>query len=211
VLVATDRPSPNGRNFRGDEARQGTSTIGRPHLLSLFINTPTQPLVCVFQQLQSYFRKDRHLHTAFSIPPQPQVKKRRPPSYPPRKPKLHFQSDDPFRMAQDMHGHSWRSRVAAHLAPVKEYLPHHGHLHIHHHHHHHHHNPPTQTECVDGDAKKHSWSHLAGRMFARRSYSDSDATTSTERVVLLPGWASRRYRAGPGLSNRTGASCRFLF
>jgi|SRR6266850_2550864 len=109
-------------------------------------------------------------------------------------------------MAQDMHGHSWRSRVAAHLAPVKEYLPHHGHLHIHHHH-----NPPTETGYVDGDAKKHSWSHLASRMFARRSYSDPDATTSTERVVLLPGWASRRYRAGPELSSRTGASCRFLF
>jgi hypothetical protein len=109
-----------------------------------------------------------------------------------------------------MHGHSWRSRVAAHLAPVKEYLPNQGHFHIHHHHHHHH-NPPTETGCADGDAKKHTWSHLASRMFARRSYTDPDAMTSTERVVLLPGWASRRYRAGPELSSRTGASCRFLF
>ena len=107
-------------------------------------------------------------------------------------------------MAQDMHAHSWRSRVAAHLAPMKEYLPHHQHQHLHPNHH----SLTTEAGCVDGDAKKHSWSQFASRMFAKRSLSDPDSLTSIgmERIVLLPGWASRRYRDGPELPNRTGTT-----
>src|SRR5712691_11358019 len=115
-------------------------------------------------------------------------------------------------MAQDMHAHSWRSRVAAHLAPMKEYLPY-QHQHRHLHPHPNHHNLTTETSHVDGEAKKHSWSHFASRMFAKRSFNDSDALTSTgtERIVLLPGWASRRYRDGPELPSRAGTSHLFLF
>ncbi|KAI9508173.1 hypothetical protein F5148DRAFT_1284339 [Russula earlei] len=109
-------------------------------------------------------------------------------------------------MAHDMRGHL-RAFAAARFAPIKDYL---GHLDtstvsVHHHHHReHHHHPTTEIGHVDGDAKKHSWSHLTNR-FSRRSYSDPEAVTSLERIVLLPGWASRRYRAGSELSSRAGA------
>lgn len=92
---------------------------------------------------------------------------------------------------------------------MKEYLPHHHNLHLHPNHH----NLTTEAGYVDGDAKKHSWSQFASRMFAKRSFSDPDALTSTgtERIVLLPGWASRRYREGPELPCRAGTSQLFLF
>jgi hypothetical protein len=117
-----------------------------------------------------------------------------------------------FPMAQDMHAHSWRSRVAAHLAPMKEYLPYHQHHH-HLHPHPNHHNLATEASYVDGEARKPSWSQFASRMFAKRSFGDPDVLTSsgTERIVLLPGWASRRYRDGPALPGRAGTSHFFLF
>ena len=112
-----------------------------------------------------------------------------------------------------MHAHSWRSRVAAHLAPVKEYLPYHQHHQHHIHPHPNHLNLTTETSYVDGEAKKPSWSQFASRMFAKRSFSDSDvlSSTGTERIVLLPGWASRRYRDGPALPSRAGTPYFLLF
>jgi hypothetical protein len=111
-------------------------------------------------------------------------------------------------MAQEMRGHSFRSFAAAHFAPIKDYLVHRDPLSTHHHHHHHH--VSTEVGYAEGDARKHSRIHFSGHR-TKRSYSDSDAATSNERVVLLPGWVSRRYRAGPELSNRAGASPRLLF
>lgn len=116
-------------------------------------------------------------------------------------------------MAQEMRGHSsFRSLAATYLAPIKDYLPHRDH-HSSPYHHHHHHHLISEIAHVDGDAKKHSWTHFSSHRFSKRSYSDSDtAVTSTERIVLLPGWASRRYHAEPGLSNRaSGTSQHFLF
>jgi phosphatidate phosphatase APP1 len=84
-------------------------------------------------------------------------------------------------MAQDMRGRSWRS-LTARLNPIKEYLR------------------PTPSDAPsaengypDGTTKRPSWSQrLAGR-----SNSDSDDVVTTERVVLLPGWASKRYHKLP--------------
>lgn len=102
-------------------------------------------------------------------------------------------------MAQDMRGSSWRSLASAHLAPIKDYLTHHG--------------PspqPLRRKTAPADigindgSKKYSWTQLAGQRLARRSNSDSDALASAEKIVLLPGWASRKYRAGLESSDRAG-------
>ncbi|KAI9464529.1 hypothetical protein BJY52DRAFT_824562 [Lactarius psammicola] len=97
-------------------------------------------------------------------------------------------------MAQDMRGRSWRSLAgvaAARLAPIKDYLvqrdprPTRG-------------DPlPNQNGFPDGATKRPSWT----QRLARRSNSDSDDVATTEKVVLLPGWASRRYHPQVGPSN----------
>jgi hypothetical protein len=96
-------------------------------------------------------------------------------------------------MAQDMRGRSWRSLAAARLAPIKDYLAQRDLR------------PPRSDSLSaenvypnDGAPKRPSWS----QRWTGRSNSDADDVVTTERVVLLPGWASKRYRPPP---NRTGA------
>ena len=100
--------------------------------------------------------------------------------------------------------HSWRSFASTHLTPIKDYL---ANLSDHqtpfHHDHFRYHN--GEIGCDNGGAKKQtSWSPFSSRRFTNRSYGEPDGVTGAERIVLLPGWASRRYRAGSELSNRTG-------
>ncbi|KAI0255750.1 hypothetical protein BJV78DRAFT_1358435 [Lactifluus subvellereus] len=102
-------------------------------------------------------------------------------------------------MAHDMRGSSWKSLASTHLAPIKDYLTHRG--------------PqplrretvPPEIGCISGGPKKHSWTQFAGQRLVRRSNSDSDVMASAEKIVLLPGWASRRYRAALESSDRAGA------
>jgi hypothetical protein len=179
----------------------------------------------MFHHLQVYLRKDRDLPLRFSKSPSTLAQSKlrlaadetKTPGYPTPLIRIDPRPDNSSPMTQ---GHSWRSFAAAHLAPIKGYLGHRGDdhqatpQHHQHHYHHHHllHNPLTSEDGYDdGEAKKHSWTPFASRKLAKRSYSDSDGVTSTERIVLLPGWASRRYRAGMELSNRTGTSHRFLY
>jgi hypothetical protein len=78
---------------------------------------------------------------------------------------------------------------------------------FHHHHHRDHHfrYHTSEISCDDSDTKKQtSWNPFSSRRFANRSCSEPEGVTGTERIVLLPGWASKRYRAGSELSNRTG-------
>lgn len=171
----------------------------------------------MLHHLQVYLRKDRDIHIRCSKSPstlaQSDSRKLRletgdkttTPTHPsPKSIRTGPQPDNPSPMAQDMRGHSWRSRAAAHLTPIKDYIAHRGsdpqatHYHSHHFFHHH---LPSENGYDNGDAKKSSW-----RRSAKRSFSDSDGVMSTEKIVLLPGWASRRYRAGPELSNRTGTA-----
>lgn len=96
-------------------------------------------------------------------------------------------------MAQDMRGRSWRSLAAARLAPIKDYLVQRD-------------LRPTRSDTteigyLDGAAKRPSWS----QRLSKRSNSDSDDVATAERVVLLPGWASKRYGSQVGASNRAGA------
>jgi hypothetical protein len=95
-------------------------------------------------------------------------------------------------MAEDMRGRSWRSLAAARLAPLKDYLVQRD-------------LRPTRSDSLsteigypDGAPKRPSWS----QRLTKRSNSDSDDVATTERVVLLPGWASKRYHPP---SNRAGA------
>lgn len=172
----------------------------------------------MFHNLQVYLRKDRELHIRFSKSPSTLAQsdsrrlrletgdKTTTPNHPaPTLIQTGPQPDNPSPMAQDIRGHSWRSFAAAHLAPIKDYIAHRSSdpqtTHYHPHHHFFHHHLPNENGYDNGDAKKSSW-----RSTAKRSYSDSDGVTSTEKIVLLPGWASRRYRAGPELSNRTGTA-----
>ena len=197
--------------------------IERPHLV---IYRPSPPAVGMFHHLQVYLRKDREFpDIRFSISPstlaQGVCRKLRLASdktTTPGHPAVPLIRIDPCQgssspaslMAQPQH--SWRSFATSHLAPIKDYLAPRGDpqapLYNHHHHHHHHHffhrTPTSEVAYDDSDAKKHSWSHFASRRFVKRSFSDPEGVTGTERIVLLPGWASRRYRAGPELSNRTG-------
>jgi hypothetical protein len=90
-------------------------------------------------------------------------------------------------MAQDTHGRSWRTFAAARLAPIKDYLqrdrdprPTRD-------------TPSAENGYPDGPPKRPSWS----QRLARRSNSDSDDVPTMERVVLLPGWASKRYHKLP--------------
>jgi hypothetical protein len=174
----------------------------------------------MFHHLQVYLRKDRDIPLCLSKSPstlaQGDSRKLRfatdettTPGYPTPLIRIDPRTDNSSPMAQDMRGHSWRSFAAAHLAPIKDYLvaPRGDHQATPQDHHHSFHHPLTsEIGCDDGEAKKQSWTQFASRKFARRSYSDPDGVTSTERIVLLPGWASRRYHAGPELSNRTGTS-----
>ena len=108
-------------------------------------------------------------------------------------------------MARDMLGHL-RTSAAAKVAHIKEHLAHHDLYPTHH-------RASAELAHADGDSKKHSsWSHFTSGRFMKRSYSDSDAVASKEKIVLLPGWVSRKYHGGPELSNRAGNSPRhFLF
>ena len=198
--------------------------IERPHLI---IYRPSPPAVGMFHHLQVYLRKDREFpDIRFSISPSTLAQgvcrklrlasdKTTTPGHP-AAPLIRIEpwtdnSSPASPMAQPQH--SWRSFASTHLAPIKDYLaprgdpqaPHHHHSHHHHHHHHlFHRHLSSEVGYEDGDAKKHSWSHFASRRFVKRSFSDPEGVTGTERIVLLPGWASRRYHAGPELSNRTG-------
>ncbi len=97
-----------------------------------------------------------------------------------------------------MRGRSWRSlagSAVARLAPLKDYIvqrdlrPTRSDL------------LPTESGYPDGTAKKPSWS----QRLAKRSNSDPDEVASTEKVVLLPGWASKTYRTQIEPSNHAGA------
>ena len=87
-------------------------------------------------------------------------------------------------MAHDMRQYSWRSLAATRLAPIKDYLAQRG-------------PQPLRLDPVPTEirSKKQSWSQFASQRLARRSSGDSDAAVGVEKIVLLPGWASRRYRA----------------
>ncbi|KAH9072237.1 hypothetical protein EDB83DRAFT_2517012 [Lactarius deliciosus] len=87
-------------------------------------------------------------------------------------------------MAQDMRGRSWRSFAAARLAPIKDYLVQQRDVRLTRS------DPlPNENGFLDGATKKPSWT----QRLAKRSNSDPDDVATTEKVVLLPGWASRRY------------------
>ena len=171
-------------------------------------------MVCMFHHLQVYLRQDRELRLHFFKPP---------PSIAPSDPRkirlrdttnetttttnysapsirIDPQPDNSSPMTQ----HSWRSLASSHLAPIKDYLAnlsdHQTPFHQHHFRYH-----DSEIGCDGNDAKKQtSWTPFISRRFANRSYSEPDGVTGAERIVLLPGWASRRYRAGSELSNRTG-------
>lgn len=174
----------------------------------------------MFHHLQVYLRQDRDLPFHFFKPssiltPSDSRKIRlrdttnettTTPSYSAPLIRIDPQPDNSSPMTQ----HSWRSFASTHLAPIKDYLAqfsdqqtpfHHNHLRY----------QNGEIGCDDGDAKKQtSWTPFSSRRFVNRFYSEPDGVTGTERIVLLPGWASRRYRAGSELSNRTGTSSRPL-
>ncbi|KAH9066574.1 hypothetical protein EDB87DRAFT_437645 [Lactarius vividus] len=87
-------------------------------------------------------------------------------------------------MAQDMRGRSWRTFAAARLAPIKDYLVQQRDLRLTRS------DPlPNENGFPDGATKRPSWT----QRLAKRTNSDSDDVATTEKVVLLPGWASKRY------------------
>jgi len=111
-----------------------------------------------------------------------------------------------FLMAQDMRGRSWRSLAgvaAARLAPIKDYLAAQRDLRLTRS------DPlPTENGFPDGATKRLSWT----QRLSKRTNSDSDDVATTERVVLLPGWASKRYHPQIELSNkRAGAHDCLMF
>jgi hypothetical protein len=167
----------------------------------------------MFHHLQVYLRQDRDLRLNFFKPPSSlapsdsrkirlrdttnETATTRSCSTPSTR--IDPQPDNSSPMTQN----SWRSFASTHLAPIKDYLvnlsdnqtP------FHQHHFRYHYSEIGD----DGDARKQSgWSPFSSRRFANRSYTEPDGMTGAEKIVLLPGWASRRYRAGSELSNRTG-------
>jgi hypothetical protein len=168
----------------------------------------------MFHHLQVYLRQDRDLPLHFFKPPPSlapsdsrKIRLRdttnettTTPSYSAPLIRIDPQPDNSSSMTQN----SWRSFASTHFAPIKDYLAqlsdhqtpfHHPQIRYHN----------GEIGCDDGDTKKQtSWTPFSSRRFANRSYSEPDGVTSAERIVLLPGWASRRYRAGSELSNRTG-------
>lgn len=87
-------------------------------------------------------------------------------------------------MAQDMRGRSWRTFAAARLAPIKDYLVQQRDVRLTRS------DPlPNENGFPDGATKRPSWT----QRLTKRSNSDSDDVATNEKVVLLPGWASRRY------------------
>ena len=172
----------------------------------------------MFHHLQVYLRQDRDLGLHFFKPPSsPAPSNSRKirlrditnettttPSYSAPLIRIDPQPDNPSLMTQN----SWRSFASTHLAPIKDYLAnlsdhqtpcHHQHRDCRYH--------DGEIGCDDGDTRKQtSWSPFSSRRFVNRFYSEPDGVTGAERIVLLPGWASRRYRAGSELSNRTGTS-----
>jgi hypothetical protein len=168
----------------------------------------------MLHHLQVYLRQDRDLRIHFFKPPSglaPSDSRKirlrdttnettTTPSYSTPLIRIDPQPDNSSPMTQN----SWRSFASAHLTPIKDYL---ANLSDHqtpfHHHHFRYHN--DEIGCDDRDARKQtSWTPFSSRRFANRSYSEPDGVTGAEKIVLLPGWASRRYRAGSELSNRTG-------
>lgn len=168
----------------------------------------------MFHHLQVYLRQDRDLRLHFFKPhstlaPSNSRKTRlrdtpnemtTTPSYSAPSIRIHPQPDNSSHMSQ----RSWRSFASAHLAPIKDYLtqlsdnqtPFHQH---------HFRYRTSEIGRDDGDAKKQaSWTPFSSRRFTNRSYGEPDSVTGAERIVLLPGWASRRYRAGSELSDLTG-------
>ena len=166
----------------------------------------------MFQHLQVYLRQDRELRLHFFKPPsnlapsdsrkirlRDTTNETTTPSY--SAPLIRIdQPDNSSPMTQ----HSWRSFASTHLAPIKDYLAHSAdHQTPFHHPHFRYHT--SEVGCDDSDAKKQtSWNPFSSRRFGNRSYNETDGVTGTERIVLLPGWASKRYRAGSELSNRKG-------
>jgi hypothetical protein len=168
----------------------------------------------MFHHLQVYLRQDRDLRLHFFKPPSnlaPSDSRKirlrdttdettTNPSYSAPLIRIDSEPDNSSPMTQ----HSWRSFASAHLSPIKDYLAHPSdHQTPFHHHHFRYHT--SEVGCDDSDAKKQtSWNPFSSRRFANRSYSEPDVVAGTEKIVLLPGWASKRYRAGSELSNRTG-------
>jgi len=168
----------------------------------------------MLHHLQVYLRQDRDLPLHFfkplsSLDPSDSRKIRlrdttnettTSPSYSAPLIRIDSQPENSSPMTQ----HSWRSFASNHLAPIKDYLANRNdHQTPFHHSHFRYHN--GEIGCDNGDAKKQtSWTPFSSRMFGNRPYSEQDSVTGAERIVLLPGWASRRYRAGSELSNRTG-------
>jgi hypothetical protein len=93
-------------------------------------------------------------------------------------------------MAQDMRGFSFRSLAASRLAPIKDYIAQRG-------------PQPWNRETLpaagiaslNADSGKQSRTQFASPRLSKRSNSESDAVAGAEKIVVLPGWASRKYRA----------------
>jgi hypothetical protein len=177
-------------------------------------------VVCMFHHLQVYLRQDRDLRLHFFKPPSnlaPSDSRKicprdttnetttvTSPSYSAPLIRIEPQPDNSSPMTQ----HSWRSFASTHLSPIKDYLAHPSdhQTSLHHHHFRYH---TSEIGCDDSDARKQSsWNPFSSRRFASRSYGEPDVVTGAEKIVLLPGWASKRYRAGSELSNSTGLSFR---
>ena len=184
---------------------------------SLIYSAWSPRAVCMFHHLQVYLRQDRDLLHFFKPSSSPAPSNSRKirlrdttnetattPSYSSPLIRIVPQPDNSPPMTQN----SWKSFASTHLAPIKDYLANLSD-----------HQTPFHSQdlryhngeigCDDGDAKKQTtWTPFSSRRFANRSYSEPNGVTVAERIVLLPGWASRRYRdrAGSELSNRTGTS-----
>ena len=171
----------------------------------------------MFHHLQVYLRQDRDLPLHFFKPPSILVpsdsckirlrdttnETTATPSYSAPLIRIDPRPDNSSPMTQ----HSWRSFASTHLTPIKDYLAQFSDQQTPFHHRY----QNGEIGCDDGDAKKQtSRTPFSTRRFTNRFYSEPDGVTGTEKVVLLPGWASRRYRAGSELSNRTGTSSRPL-
>ncbi|KAI0272707.1 hypothetical protein BC834DRAFT_817656 [Gloeopeniophorella convolvens] len=64
---------------------------------------------------------------------------------------------------------------------------------------------PGENGYIDGAAKKQSWTQWAGQKLVKKA-GEADGSMSMEKIVLLPGWASRRYRADEEPFDNTSAS-----
>ncbi len=200
---------------------RGTERPHSAHISSLVTYSGRSPrAVCMFHHLQVYLRQDpdprfRFFKSSSTLSPRKsslatnETTTTTPSHSAPLIPDPQPDADNSSPMAH----HSWRSFASTHLAPIKDYIAHRSDHQSQFHHFFRYPNPTSEVGCDDSDAKKQTgWTPFSSRRFTTRSYSEPDGVTGMERIVLLPGWASRRYRAGSELSNRTGTSRRhFLY